>query len=142
VSWTNPLPTCSRSQPYLRGFQTSSAKNPYSTSPRHLPFASSLHADDRSHYRTPSQHPEALQHFRVSEAMPRDAMCDAEDAMALERLDAKYEPCVMSKTPRLCHDAEPLVQPLFMRKSVDTLGCNSKLVVSATFVMSNSSWCQ
>jgi hypothetical protein len=33
--------------------------------------------------------------------MPRDAMCDAEDAMALERLDAKCEPCATPKTPRL-----------------------------------------
>ena len=114
-------------------------QEPVFHAPRQLPLASSLHANDRSHRETPSRHPEAPQLLQVSEAMPRNAMCDAENAMALERLDAKYEPCVMSKTPRLCHDAEPLVQPLFMRKSVDTLGCNSKLVVSATFVMSNSS---
>jgi hypothetical protein len=102
--------------------------------PRQHLLASSLHADDRSHRETPSRHPEALQPLQVSEAMPRDAMCDAEDAMALERLDAKYEPCVCPRRRAICHGAEPLVQPQHMQKSVDTLGCNLKMVASASFV--------
>jgi hypothetical protein len=65
--------------------------------------------------------------------MPRDAMCDAEDAMALERLDAKYEPCVCPRRRAICHGAEPLVQPQHMQKSVDTFRCNAYTVVSATF---------
>ena len=101
--------------------------------PQQLLLASSLHADNRSHHETPSRHPEALQPLQVSEAMPRDAICDAEDAMALERLDAKYEPCVCPRRRAICHGAEPLVQSLFMRKSVDTVRCNAYTVVSATF---------
>lgn len=59
------------------------------------------HADDIALHQTPSRDPQAFQPLQVSEAMPRDAMCDAEDPMALERLDAKWEPCAMPKTPRL-----------------------------------------
>jgi hypothetical protein len=59
------------------------------------------HADDITYHGTTSRHPQAFQPLQVSEAMPQDAMCDAEDPMALERLDAKCETCAMPKTPRL-----------------------------------------
>lgn len=60
----------------------------------------SAHADDSAHHATLCRHPQAHQPPQVSEAMPQNAMCDAEDAMALERLDAKCEPCAIPKTPR------------------------------------------
>jgi hypothetical protein len=49
--------------------------------------------------------------------MPRDTMCDAQDVMALERLDAKL---LCPRRHAICHGAEPLVQHQLMRKSVDS----------------------